>query len=83
MLTIFSVLDLTPTVPRDLELLKRRPRFVSACAAETFALLTRAAKPAKPFNEELEMDLFATLANAVCLTHAGEVRRTFFFLRWL
>jgi hypothetical protein len=50
-------------------------------AAETFALLTRAAKPAKPFNEEPDMDLFATLANTVCLTRAGEVRQIFLFLK--
>lgn len=79
--TIFSTLDLTPITPRTFELLERRPRLVSALAAETFALLTRAAKPAKPFNEEPDMDLFATLANTVCLTRAGEVRQIFLFLK--
>ncbi len=54
------------------ELPERRPRFVSARAAERLALLTRAAKPASPFDEE--PDLALTLANAACLTHAGELR---------
>jgi hypothetical protein len=39
-------------------------------------LLTRAANPAKPFDEESDLDLLATLANATFLTRAGEVRRS-------
>jgi len=55
------------------ELPEQRPRFISARAAERLALLTRAAKPASPFDEE--PDLALTLANAACLTHAGELRQ--------
>ena len=64
-------------MPRILEdELERRPRLVSALAAERLALLTRAAKPARPFDEESGLDLLATLANATCLTRAGELRRS-------
>jgi len=51
-------------------------------AAERLALLIRAAKPAKPFDEELDLDVLATLANAACLTRAGEVRRDL-LIGWL
>ena len=77
MLTVFPVLDLALAPPRDLvDELERRPRLISARAADRFALPTRAAKPARPFDEEPDLDLLATLANAVCLTRAGELRRT-------
>ena len=38
-------------------------------------MLISAAKPARPFDEEPDLDVFATLANAACLTRAGEVSR--------
>jgi hypothetical protein len=62
--------------PRDLEdeLLERRPLLVSVRAAERFALLTRAAKPARPFEEEPALVLLTTLASAACLMRAGELR---------
>ncbi len=40
-------------------------------------LLTRVAKLARPFDEEPDFDLLATLANATFLTRAGELRRIF------
>jgi hypothetical protein len=55
--------------------LERRPRLVSVLAAERLALLTRAAKPAKPFEEEFDFDLLATFAKATSLTRAGELRQ--------
>ena len=73
MRTVFSSLDLA-SMPQILDdELGRRPRLVSALAAESLALLTRVAKPARPFDEESDMDLVATLASATCLTHAGEL----------
>ena len=39
--------------------------------------MTRAAKPAMPFKEELALDLLATLAKAARLTCTGELRRNF------
>ena len=44
------------------ELPERRPQLVSLRAAARFELLTRAAKPARPFKEEPNLDLLATLA---------------------
>lgn len=38
-------------------------------------MLISAAKPAKPFDEEPDLDVLATFANAACLTRAGEVSR--------
>jgi hypothetical protein len=74
-------LDWEPIPPRgrveELPLEERSPRFVSVRAAVRLALLSRAAKPAKPFDEVLALDLLATLANAACLTRAGELRRAF------
>ena len=77
-MTIRTVaLDLTTAraPPRDFEekLLERRPRVVSAPAAKMFALLIKAVKPARPFDEEPD---FATLANAARWTCAEEWRRT-------
>ena len=46
-------------------------------------MLTRAAKPARPFDEELDLDLLTTLANATCLTRAGELRRDRLVSGWL
>jgi len=46
-------------------------------------LLTKAANPAKPFDNELDRDLLATLANAACLTRAGEVRRVLLRTTWV
>jgi len=46
-------------------------------AAGRFALLTIAVKPARPFDEELNLDLLTILANAACLTRAGELRHSF------
>ena len=60
------------------ELPERRPRFVSLRAAARLVLLISAAKPAKPFfDEEPDIDVLATLANAACLTRAGELTRRF------
>ena len=59
------------------ELPERKPRFVSVRAAARFELLTRAAKPARPFEDEPILDLLATLVKTACLTRAGEVRRDF------
>lgn len=71
MRTVFSSLDLASMRRnRDDE---RRPRLVSALAAERLELLTRAAKPARPFDEESDLDLLPTLASATCLTRAGEL----------
>lgn len=72
--TVFPALDRLLAPPRDL-VNDWRPRFVSVLAAKRFALLTRAVKPARPFNEELDLDLFATLSKAICLTRTGEVIR--------
>jgi len=52
-------------------------------AAERFALLARAAKPARPFNEELDLDLLTTLANTACLAHTGELRQSLLVTEWL
>lgn len=60
---------------RNFEDPERRPRLVSARAADRFALLTSAAKPASPFDEDPA--LLATLANATCLTLAGDLNRIF------
>ena len=81
--TIFPALDRL-VLPRNLvdELPDWRPQFVSVQAAKRFALLTRAEKPARPFNEELDLDLLSTLAKAICLTRTGEVRRER-FIWWL
>jgi len=47
-------------------------------AAERFALLINAAKPAIPFDEEPDLeDVLSTLTIAACLTHAGELSRGF------
>jgi hypothetical protein len=47
-------------------------------AAARLVLLISAAKPAKPFcDEEPDADVLATLANAACLTRAGELTRRF------
>jgi hypothetical protein len=45
-------------------------------AAERLALLIKAANPANPFDEELDLDELASLANATCFTHAGELSRS-------
>lgn len=75
MRTVLSSLDLLSETRNLDDELERRPRLVSARAAERLALLTRAAKPARPFDEEFDLDLLATLANATCVTRAGELRR--------
>jgi len=83
-LTVFSSLALAERAfPRGIEdeLPERRPRLVSARAAERLALLTRAAKPARPFDEE--PDLALTLANATFLTRAGELRRVLLRIKWV
>jgi hypothetical protein len=81
--TVFSALGLVlAPPPRDL-LRERRPSLVSVCAAERFALLTRAAKPAMPFEEEPALDLLATLANAACLMRSGELRRNLLGDGWI
>lgn len=56
--------------------MERRPLLVSVRAAERFALLTRAAKPARPFEEEPALVLLTILANAACLMRSGELRRS-------
>jgi hypothetical protein len=45
-------------------------------AAERLALLIKAANPANPFDEELDLDELASLANATCFTRAGELSRS-------
>ena len=50
--------------------------FVSRRAAERFVLFIRAANPANPFEEELELDLLAILANTACLTRTAELSST-------
>ena len=56
-----------------------RPRFVSLCAAERLAELTREAKLAMPL-EELGLD--ATLDKVIAITCAGELRQGI-LLNWL
>ena len=59
------------------ELPEQRPRFVSVQAAARFELLTKAAKPARPFEEEPNLDLLVTLVKMACVTRAGDVSRDF------
>lgn len=57
-LTVLSALDLTMAAsPRNLEdeLLERRPRLISVRAVKRLEPLTSAAKPARPFDEELAL----------------------------
>lgn len=79
--TVFPVLNLALAPPRDCHCVEEfpewRPQFVSMRAAARFELLTKAAKPARPFEEEPKFDLLATLVKTACLTHAGEVRWDF------
>lgn len=56
---------------------ERIPCIVSVRAAESFALLTSAAKPARPVDEEPAV----ILANAACCTRSGELIRGFLFAR--
>ncbi len=62
----------TPPCAFEDELPGRRPQPVSARAAERLALLTRAANPANPFDDEL---VLLALAEATRMTRAGEVRQ--------
>ena len=68
-----TVLDLA-TAPGAFEdeIPRRRPRPVSARVADRFTLLTRAANPANPFDDELDE---LALADPTCLTCAAVVRR--------
>ena len=45
--------------------------------------MTRAAKPAKPFEEEPDLDLLTTFANAACLMRSGKLRRNLLGDGWI